>query len=92
MSVKRLFVVELINEMIVLADSPEAAERFAKRIQRDEAGEPDAQASDMAYYPGDWDSSSIPFGDRDEAEPDRTVEKWIELGAAPEYRTRKKPV
>jgi len=42
----------------------------------------------MSYLPSDWDLDAIPFGNREKSDPDRSVGKWIELGAAPEYKTK----
>jgi hypothetical protein len=81
---KQLYNVELTREIVVLAESREEAERRA--LEADDDGDPDVHAHEMTYYPGDWDDDCIPFGDRDDEDPDRTVGKWIELGAAPKLK------
>jgi hypothetical protein len=85
---KQLFVVQLSTEVIVLAESREAAEEYArdeyKELVSDGLG-PDAMAAPMTYYPGEWDEGSIPYGtiDSDGDDPDRTIRDWVAMGAAP---------
>jgi hypothetical protein len=39
----------------------------------------------LRWLPAEWDNS-IPYGERERADPDRTVKRWIAMGAAPELR------
>jgi len=84
---KQLYVVELTQEFLILADSPLAAHHLALEAAREDDTPPDVTSvSPMSYYPGEWDDDAIPYGDRDEEDPDRTVGEWIELGAAPQLK------
>ena len=84
MSDLKLYTVTLSAEIVVLAESKEEAEDIAL-LHLDVIDHLDADAQPMGHMPSDWDGSEIPFGERDEDAPDRTVGEWIELGAAPEY-------
>ena len=84
---KQLFVVTMTTEILVVAEDAAEAEKLAQREPHVDWGEPDYHVTPMTYLPADWDGDSIPFGHRDEAEPDRTVDQWMALGAAPLYRT-----
>jgi hypothetical protein len=80
---KQLFTVTVEHEIIVVADSADKAEDLAREADIDE--EPDFHATPLRYLPAEWEGDSIPYGDRDETEPDRTVKQWIDAGAAPQY-------
>ncbi len=86
---KRLFTVTIETDLVVLARDADEAEGIAmdalNHVARDEWS---ACPSPMTYLPGDWDTDCIPFGDGVPEEPDRTIGKWIEFGAAPEYALR----
>ena len=85
---KRLWNVSLETEIVVLAESHEAAVEAAKKAVRDRditESEFYGRAEPMTYFPAGDDGTEIPFGDRDPAAPDRTVDEWIERGAAPAY-------
>ncbi len=84
MSTKRLFVVTIEVDTIVIAEDREEAESLAME-QRDDQDGWSSHAVPMSYFPADWEGDSIPFGEADPEAPDRTVDQWIELGAAPEY-------
>lgn len=86
---KQLFVVQLTYEVVIVADDAAAAERISNTEHIDR-GEADTVVRPLSYLPADWDKDSIPFGDRVEEDPDRTVGQWIELGAAPDYVTFEK--
>jgi hypothetical protein len=90
MTDKKLFVVTITTEIIVVADSESDAEHLARYEKDIEWADVDYSACPMRHMPGEWDGDSIPFGDRLEEEPDRTVNAWIERGAAPEYKVRTK--
>lgn len=83
---KQLFVVTLTREILVVADDAFEAQEMAQDAEREgDLEEPAAHAVEMSFLPGGWEMTSIPWGDRDETDPDRTVGKWIEMGAAPQY-------
>lgn len=85
----QLYEVEVTRELLVLARSRADAERLARKVDDDPM--PDVHASEMRCFPGDWEGGEIPYGERDESDPNRTVDQWIALGAAPHYRTEVKP-
>ena len=93
---KQLYIVELNQELLVVAEGEAKAEAFALEALR--AGRADwseginACASKMNYLPGDWDLECIPYGFRDETERDRTVGGWIKCGAAPFYVSKNRPL
>lgn len=78
---KRLYVVTLSMEVVVVAEGPSEASRIAEVADIDFHSW-DGDAVEMRHLPGDWDLDCIPFGD---ADPERTVGQWIEAGAAPAY-------
>lgn len=80
MTQKRLFVVRLEHELVVLADNAKDAEKEA--LEADDL-EWDAHAQEMRYLPGGYEMDEIPWGHRDPAAPDRTIKEWVDLGAAP---------
>lgn len=83
---KRLWHVTLSTDAIILADSLEAAEAIARRHRHEIAKDLDIEDTHlMDHYPAEWDAESIPYGDVDPEDPDRTVGAWIERGAAPIY-------
>ena len=84
----RLFTVTITTEVIVLAESESEAQQLARSESDISFSECDYHASPLRYFPGDWDKSSIPFGEQLEEAPDRTVGEWIDAGAAPEYKLR----
>jgi len=81
----KLFTVTLETTLIVVADDEREAEELALEadISISEMG---AMANDMRHYPGDWDENSIPYGEQDPQNPDKTVQEWIDEGAAPLYK------
>ena len=86
---KRLFTVWFETGVVVLAENEEQAEKLAKdgllsHVVDADAWEP-SPAVPMNCFPAGWESDSIPFGERDPEDPDRTIAQWIERGAAPEY-------
>ncbi len=85
---KKLFTVEVSVEIVVVAEDADDARLSALESLRDvDSDQYQAHAAPMRHYPSTWDTKSIPYGDGDKEDMDRTVEKWIELGAAPEYKT-----
>lgn len=79
---KRLWVVTLAAEVVVLAESRSDAEDEARDALQsgDVNPEPDP-ASPMTWLPAGWDMGCIPYG----ADGDETIEDAIAAGAAPEY-------
>lgn len=91
MSEKRLYNVTIELEVVVIAGSDREAEQGARdAVQSGDIDVYDAaiHAQPMVYYPGGWEDDSIPFGDREDADPDRTIKKWIEMGAAPDLKEK----
>lgn len=85
----KLFTVTVETEVVVLAESQEEAEDLAKTDFRDlDVSDFSFVGSNMRYLPGDWETYSIPFGLKEDSHPDRTVQEWIDLGAAPFYIVR----
>lgn len=80
---KQLYVVELLQELVVVAESKQEAEALARDADYDT---PSVSATELCFLPADWDLDCIPWGEQDDSNPDRTVGEWIELGAAPRYR------
>lgn len=86
---KKLFVVEVMTELVVLADDEAEAEELARDSKYDGDWECDFSAREMTYLPNDWELRALPYGHRDDDDPDRTIEEWVKLGAAPKYSARK---
>jgi hypothetical protein len=80
---KKLFVVTIETEVVVLAEDESQAEEEAQRHVRGEIDEWDFRAAPMSFMPAGWDEDCFPFQQNDQ--PDRTVGEWIDLGAAPKY-------
>jgi hypothetical protein len=93
MSNKQLFVVTVTTETVVLAEDMHEAEALARDDLNDimfDGGGPDVMASPMTYYPGDMDEGCIPYGHRDDEDPDRTIGEWVDRGAAPKMSVVKR--
>jgi hypothetical protein len=84
-SKKRLFTVQIVHEIVVVADDASSAEKRMLVESINDFGPPEISAVPLCCLPADWDEDSIPFGDEDPSEPDRTVGGWMKLGAAPDY-------
>lgn len=82
---KQLFVVEIVREVLVVAETVSDAETLARDVN--DCGTADVRASAMRYFPGDWDEKCIPWGNDDE-ELERTVGEWIAMGGAPRLHER----
>lgn len=78
---KKLYVVRLSTEVVVVAESPSEANRIAE-ISDIGTHSFNGNVMELRYLPAEWDLDCIPFGD---ADPEITVGKWIEAGAAPGY-------
>ena len=86
MTIPRLFCVRVMAEYLVVANSKDDATKVVEQQFCRGGNELEVDdTSEMTAYPGGWDKDAIPYGYRDPADPDRTVEKWIEMGHAPEY-------
>lgn len=82
----RLFVVTFSAEMVVVAEDAEGAREAADDARSEMSDRDyDIQAETMRHLPEDWGMESIPFGARAQDDAERSVARWIELGAAPEY-------
>ena len=84
----RLYNVIIKAEIVVLAENEDAASDLAIRelddntIDQDSEIEPgnfESEARVMDSLPEGWNEKSIPFGDQDPDDPDRTV---LKLGTA----------
>ena len=83
---KKLFVVTIETEIVVAAETPEEAVEAADDAHRDlDSYSFSRHAMEMTHLPADWDLDSIPYGAREEADPDRTIKNWIDAGAAEKY-------
>lgn len=88
----QLFTVEITTEVVVVAESFADAVKQAKEISSLDTQDPSYVATEMATIPSDWDLEAIPFGRQDKDNPDKTIQQWIDDGAAPLYsRLRRKP-
>ena len=79
---KKLYVVAISMEIVVVANSAKEAEEIATSGIDDT---PDYSAVPMTWLPYGWDSKCIVYGNNNDEESDRTIEEWFALGAAPEY-------
>ncbi len=79
---KRLYTVQIVTEVIVIAESCVHAEREAAKIDLGDLHLSFRGAS-MSAFPAQWNGDDIPYGQEDPNDPDRTVDEWIERGAAP---------
>jgi flagellar biogenesis protein FliO len=59
--VKRLYIVTMGDSAVVLAGSPEEAERIARDHRLEMEWEVE-QVSEFDHYPAAWDTDSEPFG------------------------------
>ena len=82
---KKLFVATITHEVIIVADDAFFAAAHASKLSASDYGEAEVDVTEMITLPADWDEEAIPFGDRAEGDPDRTVGAWVERGAAPAY-------
>lgn len=89
---KRLFTVTIETEILVVAESEAEAAKIAESDVEVEWHDSDYIARPMDHMPTGWDDKCIPFGDRLEEDPDRTVGKWMEAGAAPEFAQRRRVI
>ena len=89
MSEKRLFTARIWNEVVVIAEDERDAQSVAISSLRDvESSSFGAHATPTRYLPEDWEPSTIPFGNDHKAERDLTIQNWIDIGAAPEYKAK----
>lgn len=83
---KKLFVVRWEVEVVVLAESEEAAVDIAEGEAHDvllEQSEPEG-ACEMSHLPGGWDMDSLVYG----CDDDTPLGELIEAGAAPAYKVK----
>ena len=86
MTDKKLWTVTMQTEVVVVAENEFEAEESAQAALREGDLDHSSVVQGMSYIPSGWNKNSIPWGDRSEEDPDRTLGQWIELGAAPEYQ------
>lgn len=83
----KLYTVVIEHEIVVVAESESEAVSHAREALDDidpyDAG---ISATEMRHLPADWELSAIPFGDRSEDDPDRTIQGWIDQGAGVAYQ------
>lgn len=84
---KKLYVVSIETEIVVIAEDEAEAEMAARDAALDV--ESDFAAREMTYLPSGWESDSIPYGDGDDEDQDRTIEGWVNAGAAEAYKTHR---
>lgn len=81
---KKLYLVELITTAVVVAEDEFEARDYADEAARDY--DPNVEVDELRYLPADWDEDSLPYGYMDPNNPDKTVQQWIDEGAAPMYK------
>ena len=86
---KKLFTIMIETEATVVAENEADAVAQVKKswFEVVDVWNCNVRASEATYHTGDLDE--IPFGYRDPADPDRTVQGWIDAGAAPKLKVRK---
>jgi hypothetical protein len=87
--VKQLYVGTITTTIVIVAENEDDARDVANNSIR-EVDDDDfsVEMEVMRSVPAGWDKA-IPYGERERTDPDRTVKRWIELGAAPELRSTK---
>jgi hypothetical protein len=81
---KKLWTVEVTNEIVVLAESREDAEREARKVSRLDMT-PDYFASEMLSIPSGWHDEDVPYG-----EHEKTIDECIADGCAPRLRRKER--
>jgi len=84
---KKLYTAKVEIDLVVIADDKDEAKIVALNSFKDECF-PYIDVEEMNDLPGDWELNCIPYGKSDQNDPDRTVEGWINVGAAPAYQER----
>lgn len=85
----KLYSVKVETEVIVLANDKAGAEGAAREAIHDMgAYDLDYDISPLRYLPFGWQGGELPWVDPDLEAPERTVDEWIEAGAAPELSER----
>lgn len=80
---KRLWVVQVTADVVVLAENEAEAVYAAREAERSGEVDPEpASAVEMSWLPDGWDLDCLPFGGNDD---EQTLGKLIEAGAAPRY-------
>lgn len=79
---KRLFVVTVTSEYVVLAESMSDAEDVARDARRTADEQEDYEAGVMSHMPGGWNLDCLVYGDH---EGDISLREAIEAGHGPEY-------
>ena len=88
-----LYTVEITREVVVVAESREAAEDVAhdERHDIESSCDPDFTASRMTAFPPDWDESSRPWHALDGGDPraDWTIGQWREAIATEDAEAKR---
>jgi len=78
---KQLYVVALETEIIVLADNAKEAENIA--LKTNDNFNPSATATEMTYWPDDWEDDCLPYGSQN----NKTIKELVDAGAAPKLKS-----
>ncbi len=82
----KLFIVRIETEIVVAAEDADAAAHFAAGITQD-LDDYRIAATPMTRLPDGWTIDVAPWGYHELTEnQDRTIDEWIDAGAAPEYK------
>jgi len=80
--VKSLYIVTMSDSAVVLAESPEEAERIAREHRLEMEWEVE-RVSEFDHYPAAWDTDCAPFGS-----DGKDIATLIGEGRAPKYAER----
>jgi hypothetical protein len=87
---KKLYVVTVETEIVVVAESREKAVEVAQAGDWHGYEEYDYKACEMTWLPGGWTGDAIPYsGGLDDGECDRDLDEWIDLGAAETFKANR---
>jgi hypothetical protein len=93
MTTKRLYNVMVEYKLVILADSEGDAEYEALEVvMYGDLDDPSCSAVPLRYFPSGWNKECLPYGDMDQTDPDRTIQAWMDLGAAPELNNKPRAV
>lgn len=78
----KLFSVTITTEIVVVAEDAHAAGDEARDVIRElDYEEFQVHATLLRRLPGEWTMDSIPYGERDQPNPDRTIRGWVDADA-----------
>lgn len=79
----KLYTVEMKLEIVVIAESESEAEEAAEDAWHEmSVSDASVNAFEMSHLPWGWEGGELPWRPNDDL-PERTVDEWIEAGAAP---------